>query len=73
MNKSLATIEQASWKEQNAIKNSGIGFIPNKLTNSVLRAAVDWKRFQSSTNATALYLAVVAMMGETPEVPYELD
>jgi hypothetical protein len=62
-----------SWKEENEYKNSNVSFLQSSLTNNVLRASVDWKNFQSLENAQALYLAVIAMMGEKPEVPYELD
>jgi hypothetical protein len=65
--------KQPSWNAQNVYKNSNVAFIRTDAANAVLLAAVDWKNYQSLENANALYLAVIAMLGETPQVPYELD
>ena len=54
-------------------KFSGICWIKGDLQQVVLRAAVDWYRFQSADNEHALYMAVMAMMGEEPENIHLLD
>jgi hypothetical protein len=54
-------------------KFSNIAWIKGGLQQVVLRAAVDWKTLQSAENAQALYLAVLAMLGEEPENIHFLD
>jgi hypothetical protein len=54
-------------------KFSNIAWLKGGLSQCVLRAAVDWKNFQSAENANSLYMAVLAMTGEEPHVPFELD
>ena len=54
-------------------KWSNIHWMKGAPQQVVLRAAVDWYRFQSAENAHSLYLAVMAMMGEEPENIHLLD
>lgn len=54
-------------------KFSNISWLKGDLQQCVLRAAVDWQRFQSAENAHALYMAVMAMQGIEPENIHLLD
>lgn len=54
-------------------KFSNISWLKGDLQQCVLRAAVDWKNFQSADNSQALYMAVMAMLGEEPENIHLLD
>lgn len=54
-------------------KFSNISWLKGDLQQCVLRAAVDWKNFQSAENSQALYMAVLAMLGEEPENIHLLD
>lgn len=54
-------------------KFSGMVWMKNRPSDDVINAAIDWKNFQSSENANALYFAVLRMLGEDPHVPFELD
>jgi hypothetical protein len=54
-------------------KFSNISWIKGDLQQCVLRAAVDWKNFQSAENSHALYMAILAMLGEEPENIHLLD
>jgi hypothetical protein len=59
--------------ETSKFKFSNISWLKGDLQQCVLRAAVDWQRFQSAENAQALYVAVMAMQGLEPENIHLLD
>jgi hypothetical protein len=59
--------------ETSKYKFGNISWIKGDLQQCVLRAAVDWKNFQSAENAQALYMSVLAMLGEEPENIHLLD
>lgn len=62
-----------SFQDEFRYKWSNISWMKGDLQQVVLRAAVDWYRFQSVHNEHALYMAVMAMMGEEPENIHLLD
>jgi hypothetical protein len=68
-----ATVRLSPWQEQNKWKHSNISFLSSSKTDAVLRAAIDYKNFQSLENGHALYIATLDLLGEKPDIPFELD
>ena len=62
-----------SYAVTSKYKFSNISWLKGDLQQCVLRAAVDWKNFQSAENTQSLYMAVLAMLGEEPENIHLLD
>jgi hypothetical protein len=61
------------WQQENKYKFSNIFWLKGDLQQCVLRAAMDWQKFQSAENTHALYMAVMAMQGIEPENIHLLD
>jgi hypothetical protein len=69
VNRPLETLVMpgSTTAETSKFKFSNILWLKGDLQQCVLRAAVDWMRFQSAENTHALYMAVLAMQGLEPE------